>query len=207
LKTIVNQTLSSRGSEELTQLVEEARAELGRRKSAGFDADSDTPRTTFRKLAVHRSRQVSEGNAKLQAEWEVEDDVRNMYDIEPPVEIFSEEEWQLNRATSTPLPRPSLLNRTTRLGSLRKLVTAGLGDFDPLRSFTRRGSSVPPKSVLEQIEEKYSFDDSSMPSPAAIPTNGEDSPAGQDGGLNRNQNSKIEDEESPLLGGKSNQRP
>lgn len=214
LKKIVNQTLSTRDMDELAEIVEQASAELERRSSMAaadgtpkVDAvNGDTPKTRYRKLAVRRSRQVSEAHARLQAEWEVEDDVRNVYDIEPPVEIFSPEEIQLNRATSRPLPRPSLLNRTKRLGSLRNLVT----NFDPRRFSLTRTNSAPIRPGLEQIEEKYSFEDLSVPSPAAIPSTSEDSPTGKDGGTYQGRTNTADDEESSgerqyLLGGnKSN---
>ena len=164
LKTVVNEALSTRSTGELSEIFEQASAELQRRTSAtqvpdgtgnlGTQQIEDTPRTAVRKLAAQRSRLVSEDNVKLQAEWEAEDDVRHVYDIEPPVEIFSGAELEENNNAAMRFPRVSLLNRTRRLGSLRQLV-------EPFSSFTRTRSDRIIR--LDQIEETYSAEDLTTP--------------------------------------------
>lgn len=169
LKSVVNETLSTREREGIRNLVDEAQAEIQREKEAAslrvstnvsmtrmsagdLPEDVETPRTAIRKLALRRSLAVSQNEIQLQDEWNEEDIVRSIYEIEPPVEFFDEDEHGFHDDDEL-LPHPSLLNRSHDLGALKKLMN-GVGDLG--RSFTSltRRTAVP--RPLNQIREQPS---------------------------------------------------
>lgn len=181
LKDVVNETLSSRQNDDLIAQAKAALEEeeencigpqglsvsTGMQTQAGRNAagklGDDTPRTATRKLAVRRSRMVSDSSL-LKEEWLEEDDVRQVYDIEPPVEIFQDGDdgdGDRNDAGGF-MPRASLLNRTHDIGSLRRLVTKGIGGLG--RSLSRSRIMVEPRRLsgsgpLGRISEKGSMED------------------------------------------------
>ena len=146
LKNVVNDTLSSRGRDELVDMAKEVTAEIARedavKQSKLALIEDDTPRTALRKLASRRSMMVSDDTFKLKEEWDEEDDVRNVYDIEPPVELMSDAEggYGVDRAKTRSINR-----------SFRHLMH--MGDSFRRLSGSRRFSG---SRALNKIQEAYS---------------------------------------------------
>jgi hypothetical protein len=164
LKKVVHSTLSSSAAD-VADLVEQANQELQRSEAQRALAQqhgattNGSPQhqqhTTVRRLAQQRqSMSLFRGTINrslLQQEWAAEDDVRQIYDIEPPAEIFNEEDEDAEDGDDSDfhhMPRISVLNRSSDFGALRKLVTSGMEDLG--ESFSRL-ASVPPS--LDQIQE------------------------------------------------------
>ena len=164
LKNVVNDTLSSRDRDFFRGLASMARDEMEQKESAqdlhisttfsdpALPFGDVTPTTAVRKLAVRRGHMVSDDNNKLQHEWKEEDNVRSVYDIEPPPELFSDDEFDDEDVVHS--MRASLLNRTRNLSSLRQLVVQGVeGIGESLSSLARR------HSALNRIQETPSAED------------------------------------------------
>lgn len=157
LKNVVNQTLSARDG--IAELVQEAgkaieEEEEKERRMLGMQPSS-TQRwperamggENVRDLARRRSLMVSQASTRLQEEWNEEEDVRQVYDIEPPIDFLADghcdDDERLAGSAEFTLHRVSLLNRTKNLGSLRNLLSKGI-------SFTR----MPSARDLGPISEK-----------------------------------------------------
>jgi hypothetical protein len=162
LKKVVHTTLSSSAAD-VADLVEQANQELQRSEAQRAQhhgaATNGSPQhqqhTAVRRLAQQRqSMSLFRGTSNrslLRQEWAAEDDVRQIYDIEPPAEIFNEEDEDDEDGDDSDfyhMPRISVLNRSNDFGALRKLVTSGMEDLG--ESFSRL-ASVPPS--LDQIQE------------------------------------------------------
>jgi hypothetical protein len=85
---------------------------------------------SMRKLAKERQEASFQGVTKstavaqLRQEWTDEEQVRNLYGYEPPVQVDLNDDADDNEPSDFKfLPRISLLNRSTRLQSLRNLLT------------------------------------------------------------------------------------
>jgi len=159
LKNLVNDTLSSRGRTELVDLANEISEELAREDAANQCRlsllEDDTPRSALRKLASRRSMMVSNDSTRLREEWDEEDDVRNVYDIEPPVEFLSNQEggYEADKA------RPRMID-----GPFRGLLH--LGDSFRRISGSRRFSGTP---ALNRIQEALSSESLDQTDTSSIP--------------------------------------
>ncbi|CAB9497634.1 expressed unknown protein [Seminavis robusta] len=102
---------------------ESAGQQTSRRSLLGSQAPS-------RRSLLHGFRQASVRNF-IQAEWNEENDVRDMYDIAPPAEVVFEDEDDVEEddsdedidSSEVVMPHPNVLNSTRRLKSLRRLVS------------------------------------------------------------------------------------
>ena len=185
LKSVVHSTLSSNGRGEIPDMINAAKAEIEReeespslqvitntRTSCGeLPEDLETPRTALRKLASRRSIMVSQDDIALQAEWTEEDNVRSIYDIEPPVEFLTEDDD--GYVDDSFYPSASVLNGSHDLGALKKLMN-GVG-----RSFNFMGSSSEIPNTLNRIRERPSMESFDKYEEMSESTSGEYAATGQ----------------------------
>jgi hypothetical protein len=84
--------------------------------------EDDTPHA--RKMARRRSAEVMQrrSSQRLLQEWEEEEDVRDMYDITPPVSLKDFDDDTDSESDMVTMPRASVLNQSRGINSLRTLV-------------------------------------------------------------------------------------
>jgi hypothetical protein len=126
------------------------------------DGEDDTPHT--RKMARRWSAEVMQrrSSRKLLQEWEQEEDVRDMYDITPPVplEDYDDPDDDLDLESDVyTMPRASVLNQSRGIHSLRTLVARH--DSEKMNLEQIKEESSPSKDlVVEERREEYNASDS-----------------------------------------------
>jgi hypothetical protein len=131
--------------------------------------EDDTPHTQIRKMARRRSAAVlrKENSQRVLQEWEAEEDVRNMYDITPPVNFWDDDDGQDFDSDMRTMPRASMLNRSYGLNSLRSLVEMHASGRNVeqiahgLRTVQEESSPSPRELTTEESKQEYETFDTS----------------------------------------------
>jgi hypothetical protein len=124
--------------------------------------EDDAPHTQIREMARRRSAAVMQKQSSLkvlQDEWEEEEDVRDMYDITPPVSLWDFDNDPDFESDMHTMPRASLLNRRRGLGSLRTLVArhdSGKMNMEQIEEESSPSANL----VMEESSEKCDIFDS-----------------------------------------------
>jgi hypothetical protein len=136
LKKVVEDTLSTRRHSNLNK--QRGQGDTPVRGNGHRTVDRVSRKSLFGNIGPNRRALLGgfrEASARIsiEAEWNEEEDVRSMYDIAPPAEVVfdddndeqnADHDENMDTGDDVIMPHPSILNKTRRFRSLRRLVTS-----------------------------------------------------------------------------------
>lgn len=169
LRSVVNDTLSTRSwRNSMEQTLNDIKH--GNNNAQGVSAPTDNsnpsnwsdpaernPRRAHRQ-SVRASNVLSGNSRTLRQEWQEENDVRDIYDIEAPVQIDSNDEDDKRQVVGgIYMPRASILNKSQNFRPMRELMMKGMQEF---RSTLRLSVKEAPNALLfESVHEENSSEE------------------------------------------------